>query len=55
MTDDVMKLHLDLTIEQQTEIYDYFTSIKNSSDLMYFETQKPVLGLHLNGTCNETG
>ena len=46
----VRKLRLSLTLEQQIDIYNYFTSIK-SDNLMFFETQVPLAALTLNGTC----
>lgn len=52
--DGVEKLLLYLAIEQQTEIYDFFTSL-TSDRLMYFETQIPLAELTLNGTCEGNG
>lgn len=52
--DGVEKLLLYLAIDQQTEIYDFFTSLTSDS-LMYFETQIPLAELTLNGTCDGNG
>ena len=45
-----MKLLLTLALQDQVDIYNFFTSIDNSN-LMYFQTQVPVAQLILRGEC----
>lgn len=48
--DGTVKLLLTLSLKDQVDIYNFFTSIDNGN-LMYFQTQVPVAQLILRGEC----